>query len=191
MCASMSAVIIDAREVFGDLQRTTRAQRFKAELAAFERQCSDRARTFVDMLRSRGLGATASPVGYLFYLADGRRPARSGLRLASGQNIVRPPREHIRERLGTSRSGGDGTTWGRRAYANLSRFRFRSSATLLQFPKIPVSPQAGDCAYLAAVCRSIPSALAMAYGVSPFFARRARRIEATVVGWRALNKPQR
>jgi hypothetical protein len=45
----MSAAIIDAREVFGDLQRTTRAQRFKAELAAFERQCSDRARTFVDI----------------------------------------------------------------------------------------------------------------------------------------------
>jgi hypothetical protein len=45
----MSAAIIDAREVFGDLQRATRAQRFKAELAAFERQCSDRARTFLDM----------------------------------------------------------------------------------------------------------------------------------------------
>ena len=49
MCASMSAVIIDAREVFGDLQRPTRAERFEAELAAFERQCSDRARTFLDM----------------------------------------------------------------------------------------------------------------------------------------------
>jgi hypothetical protein len=49
MCASMSAAIIDAREVFGDLQRATRAQRFKAELATFERQCSDRARTFLDM----------------------------------------------------------------------------------------------------------------------------------------------
>ena len=49
MCASMSAAIIDAREVFGDLQRATRAQRFKAELTAFERQCSDRARTFLDM----------------------------------------------------------------------------------------------------------------------------------------------
>ena len=49
MCASMSAAIIDAREVFGDLQRAARAQQFKAELAAFERQCSDRARTFVDM----------------------------------------------------------------------------------------------------------------------------------------------
>jgi hypothetical protein len=45
----MSGAIIDAREVFGDLQRATRAQRFKAELAAFERQCSDRARTFLDM----------------------------------------------------------------------------------------------------------------------------------------------
>jgi hypothetical protein len=45
----MSAAIIDAREVFDDLQRATRAQRFKAELAAFERQCSDRARTFLDM----------------------------------------------------------------------------------------------------------------------------------------------
>jgi hypothetical protein len=45
----MSAAIIDAREVFGDLQRATRAQRFKTELAAFERQCSDRARTFLDM----------------------------------------------------------------------------------------------------------------------------------------------
>jgi hypothetical protein len=32
----MSAAIIDARELFGDLQRTTRVQRFKAELAAFE-----------------------------------------------------------------------------------------------------------------------------------------------------------
>ena len=140
MCASMSAVIIDAREVFGDLQRATRAERFEAELSAFERQCSDRARTFIDMFRSRGLGAKAPPVGNLFHLVDGRRPARSGLRLASGQNIVRPPRKEIRERLGTSRSGGDGTTWGRRAYANLSRFHFRSSATLLQFPKIPVSP---------------------------------------------------
>ena len=49
MCASMSAAIIDAREVFSDLQRATRAQRFKAELAAFEQQCSDRARTFLDM----------------------------------------------------------------------------------------------------------------------------------------------
>jgi hypothetical protein len=38
-------------------------------------------------------------------------------------------------------------------------------------PPNPASVQAGDCAYLAAVCRSIPSALAMAYGVSPFFAR--------------------
>ena len=46
----MSTTIIDAREVFGDLQRVTRAQRFKAELAAFELQCSDRARTFLDML---------------------------------------------------------------------------------------------------------------------------------------------
>jgi hypothetical protein len=45
----MNAAIIDARELFGDLQLTTRVQRFKAELAAFERQCSDRARTFVDM----------------------------------------------------------------------------------------------------------------------------------------------
>jgi hypothetical protein len=45
----MSAAIIDAREVFGDLQRATRAQRLKAELAAFKRQCSDRARTFLDM----------------------------------------------------------------------------------------------------------------------------------------------
>ena len=49
MCASMSAAIIDARDVFGDLQWVTRARRFKAELAAFERQCSDRARTFLDM----------------------------------------------------------------------------------------------------------------------------------------------
>jgi hypothetical protein len=49
MCASMSAAIIDARDVFGDLQWATRARRFKAELAAFERQCSDRARTFLDM----------------------------------------------------------------------------------------------------------------------------------------------
>jgi hypothetical protein len=45
----MSPAIIDAREVFGDLQWATRARRFKAELAAFERQCSDRARTFLDM----------------------------------------------------------------------------------------------------------------------------------------------
>jgi hypothetical protein len=49
MRASMSAAILDAREVFDDLQRATRAQRFEAELAAFERQCSDRARTFLDM----------------------------------------------------------------------------------------------------------------------------------------------
>jgi hypothetical protein len=52
MCASMSAAIIDARELFGDLQRTTRVQRFKAELAAFERQCSDRGRTFIDMFQA-------------------------------------------------------------------------------------------------------------------------------------------
>ena len=45
----MSAAIIDAREVFSDLQRATRARRFKAEPAAFECQCSDRARTFLDM----------------------------------------------------------------------------------------------------------------------------------------------
>jgi hypothetical protein len=48
----MSAAIIDAREVFGDLQRATRAQQFKAELAAFECQCSDRARTFIDMFQA-------------------------------------------------------------------------------------------------------------------------------------------
>ena len=48
----MSAAIIDARELFGDLQRTTRVQRFKAELATFERQCSDRARTFIDMFQA-------------------------------------------------------------------------------------------------------------------------------------------
>ena len=48
----MSAVIIDAREVFGDLQRATRAERFEAELSAFERQCSDRARTFIDMFQA-------------------------------------------------------------------------------------------------------------------------------------------
>ena len=52
MCASMSAVIIDAREVFGDLQRATRAEQFEAELSAFERQCSDRARTFIDMFQA-------------------------------------------------------------------------------------------------------------------------------------------
>ncbi len=52
MCASMSATIIDAREVFGDLQRATRVQRFEAELAAFERRCSDRARTFIDMFQA-------------------------------------------------------------------------------------------------------------------------------------------
>ena len=45
----MSAVIIDARDLFGDLQREARARRFKTELAAFERQYSDRARTFFDM----------------------------------------------------------------------------------------------------------------------------------------------
>ena len=49
MCASMSAVIIDAREVFDDLQRATCTRRFMTELASFERQCSDRARTFLDM----------------------------------------------------------------------------------------------------------------------------------------------
>ena len=45
---------------------------------------------------------------------------------------------------------------------------FSSSATT---PEIPVFAQVGNCAYLAAVCRSILSALAMAYGVSPFAAR--------------------
>ena len=52
MCASMSAAIIDARELLGDLQRATRVQRFEAELAAFERQCPDRARTFIDMFQA-------------------------------------------------------------------------------------------------------------------------------------------
>jgi hypothetical protein len=45
----MGAVLVDARELFGDLQRKARTLRFKAELAAFERQCSNRARTFFDM----------------------------------------------------------------------------------------------------------------------------------------------
>jgi len=52
MYALMSAVIIDARDLFGDLQREARARRFKTELAAFERQYSDRARTFFDMFEA-------------------------------------------------------------------------------------------------------------------------------------------
>jgi hypothetical protein len=60
-------------------------------------------------------------------------------------------------------------TWGR-ADADLSVFRL---VVPRQPPEIPVSAQAGNCAYLAAVCRSIPSALAMAYGVSPFAALRS------------------
>ena len=51
MCDAMSAVI-DARKLFGSLQLEARTRRFKTEVAAFERQCSDRARNFVDMFEA-------------------------------------------------------------------------------------------------------------------------------------------
>jgi hypothetical protein len=51
-CAPMGATIIDARAAFGNRRVATIVDRFEVELAAFERPCSDRARTFVDMFEA-------------------------------------------------------------------------------------------------------------------------------------------
>ena len=70
MYALMSAIIIDARDLFGDLQREARARRFKTELAAFERQYSA---ALGPSSRCRGgsMGPSTSRVGDLFHFGDG------------------------------------------------------------------------------------------------------------------------
>jgi hypothetical protein len=48
----MSGTVIDARKVFGNRRQATLTGRFEAELSAFERPCSDRAGTFIDMFEA-------------------------------------------------------------------------------------------------------------------------------------------
>ena len=48
----MSGIVIDARKVFGSRRQATLTGRFETELSAFERPCSDRAGTFIDMFEA-------------------------------------------------------------------------------------------------------------------------------------------